>query len=348
MLADFLLTVIMIACLYYYVKGNFLLVALLGSFAVLTKETGILLPLSIIGVELMSLIFRVTIHPKTKQSAIKWTNLALSLIPILTAAIWIYFLHSQGKGVWSDWNFSSVSHKGSVYTVIHNVFTLGIFNKYAYQQWLHLFVLNFNWLITTTILIGLIVWVTGKHKLTNFAKLTTRPKTKLITVSFLFTLSYIILVLSFQTYAIPRYSLPVIPFTLIAFTASLSYLTSLTKNPKIVFNYSFLLFIILMGFRLFTSIDPVSLKIWGKTEVLGQKLYGLNHHLAGNDGITYNAQYLLIIKNRTSQILPSSTTRDIEKAPNCNWLFPDPNNDIRTVKILKLKDAEIVKTCLNF
>lgn len=83
---------------------------------------------------------------------------------------------------------------------------------------------------------------------------------------------------------------------------------------------------------LFFSIDPVSRKIWGSIHVLGESFYALNEDKAGNDGLTYNFQFLLIAKNRTNLFFTHNRSSE-----SCNWVLADPNNDTKTLLILKLK-----------
>ncbi|MFH1955421.1 MAG: hypothetical protein ABIJ36_00730 [Patescibacteria group bacterium] len=96
--------------------------------------------------------------------------------------------------------------------------------------------------------------------------------------------------------------------------------------------------------RLFTSIDPISTHFWGKSKVLNQGIYALNQapSLAGFDGITYNLQYNLIVKERSDLILGKNDSPD-----DCSWIFPDPNNDIKTVEILKIRKINPNFPCLK-
>jgi len=46
--------------------------------------------------------------------------------------------------------------KGTIYTIFSNIFSLKMFNKYAYQNWLQLFTLNFNWVLWIIAILGII------------------------------------------------------------------------------------------------------------------------------------------------------------------------------------------------
>lgn len=103
---------------------------------------------------------------------------------------------------------------------------------------------------------------------------------------------------------------------------------------------------LIIGISLFSSVDPISLAIWGKEKVLGQEIYAVRKKLAGNDGITYNMQYALIAKKRTRQILAAKSTGGTVFSEDCFWIYPDPRNDRKTNEILKLS-INFSKPCLT-
>jgi hypothetical protein len=103
----------------------------------------------------------------------------------------------------------------------------------------------------------------------------------------------------------------------------------------------------LTALRLFTSSDPVSINIWGKEEVFGESVYQLHRHLSGNDGLTYNLQYLLIARKRTALIKKAHYQKRSVLSPQCQWVFPDPRNDFQTLKILQLSGINLNKPCIG-
>jgi 4-amino-4-deoxy-L-arabinose transferase-like glycosyltransferase len=309
-LTDYLLEIFILASLYFYSKGKFFPYFIFTSLALLTKETGLVLVISILATEGLWALKK--IGPR---------RLLESLSPLITAAIWFLFLKINGKTPWLDWNFSGTGERGTIYTILNNLLFLKIFNKYALQNWLQLFVLNFNWVLWPIAILGI-----TKGNI-NFAK------SKTLLSILLFSLIYFISVLSFQTYTIPRYALPLEPFFYIAIAYG-SYKISEKSNLLKLFISVFLVGI--TSLRLFTSLDPISSCIWGKTRILGQNIYALNQgpSLSGFDGITYNLQYNLIVKKRTEIIFDKKS-----KIIDCSWIFPDPNNDFKTIKILNLKNV---------
>lgn len=320
-LTDFLVTVLIVASLYFYLSKRFAVFALCASLAVLTKETVLVFVFSIILPELL-------FYLKDRKNPSKLFILA---IPFVALFSWFKFLEVSGKTPWGDWNFSEVAQRGTFYTIFYNLITFNFLNKYAYQNWQQLTILNFNWVYWVGMLVGIFPLKNLKQKIKEvFAKPTPRNKTFLSL--FFFFILYFISVLSFQTYTIPRYGLPLVPIILL--------LLAYFLNKK---RFLFPLIAIITLLQLFFSLDPITRALWGKTKILGEDLYSLNTTLAGNDGITYNVQYLLLVKRRTQIIFSEGLGEQ-----DCYWLFPDPNNDRKTARILKLENLSVVKRCLNF
>lgn len=330
-LTDYLLAVFSIGSFYFYLKRKYILLAIFLSLSFLSKETGILIPLSIIFVEGSFILIKRRAFAKNIKSffAVSFS----SLIPLLTAYLWYIFLKIKNKPLWSDWNFSDTASRGSVYTIFHNITSFSFLNKYTYQNWLHLFVLNFNWAYWLITLIGIFILI--KTFLINKRNIfTSKQNVKTTLAMLVFFITYFFTVLSFQTYTIPRYTLPLIPILIIATSKSIEFIT---KQLKIKKTYLLAPIMTIACLSLFSSIDPVSIKIWGKEKLMGESLYALGDNLAGNDGITYNMQYALIAKKRTDEILSANTNKaNAVLSEDCSWLFPDPNNDQKTMNILKL------------
>ena len=95
-LTDFLLTVFLICSLYFYAKQRFFLFFICASIAMLTKETGIILSISLLLTEL------VFFNKKNLK------KILISIAPFWGIALWYIFLKINGHGFWSDWNFRKV------------------------------------------------------------------------------------------------------------------------------------------------------------------------------------------------------------------------------------------------
>ena len=261
---DFLMTVLILIAFAFYISSRYALYALFATLAVLTKETAIFFALSILISDL----------------TIKKNVTIATFVPLVVLAWYIEFVHFSGNHLWNDWNFSPTAKGGSLLTMINNLITLQLFNNYAYENWLHLFIFNFNWVYWIFVFISL-----------AFIK-TTELKKALAPIAIFFSL-FLITVLSFQTFTINRYILPLVPFV---------YLLASYGVSKVRFRPVFTTVIILISFlSLSQSIDPISNTIWPKTQVLGESVY-LNHKLDGDDGITYNIQYATLMKTRTDMI----------------------------------------------
>jgi len=333
---DSLLTTVIILALLFLSRRNLVLYSVFSSFAVLTKETGIVFPLSVIfafAIVWTGKFFRKGLSKKDIFA------LPYIAIPLIVYQIWNLTLASYGKSSWNDWNFSPTAKEGGIYTVINNLFSLQIFNKYAMEQWLHLFFLNFNWVFWLTFIFLTVVFLLKKKSVLykNFDSGNSITILSIIT----FFLSYSLLALSFQTYTIPRYILPLLPFLYLG-VATISVKVFKGKNLKLSILMIFLVLVQLVS--LFKSIDPVSISLWGTEKVLGENIYGLRNHLDGNDGITYNLEYLFIASKRSNAILRASNKGQSVVSNNCYWVFPDPNNDSKMIEILNLN---INLNCIN-
>ena len=140
--------------------------------------------------------------------------------------MWYIFLKINGHGFWSDWNFSETSSRGPILTILTNIFSLKLFNQYAYQNWLQVMVLNFNWLFWIVIFAGAVVTFRRYKEVLLFIK------NKTVFTLLTFYLIYFAGVLSFQTYTIPRYALPLEPIFLTALAASIYRITKVAKYSK--------------------------------------------------------------------------------------------------------------------
>lgn len=318
-LTDFLTTVMLAVSFYLYSKRNFLVLAFVLSMSVLTKETAISYTLAIaISESMFSLL---NINKPTSSLRKTFIKLLLLITPLIVFACWHVLLSSNGGKMWSDWNFSNNAGRGTVFTILNNLVTFGFFNKYAFQNWLQLVLLNFNWTYLTLAIGGVFVYIKNRHLLTNM----NQDKTHFSML--LFFVFYFIAVLTFQTYTIPRYALPLVPVILIWSSYFISYIINRTKSK-----YLLVIAAAIEINSLFFSNDPFAISVWGKQQILNQHLYNNSSRLSGNDGITYNMQYIFIAKNR-NQIIKSGKTVDPK---DCRWLFADSNNDLRSFEILSI------------
>jgi 4-amino-4-deoxy-L-arabinose transferase-like glycosyltransferase len=261
---DFLMTVLILIAYAFYLDSRYVYYAIFISLAVLTKETAFFFAASILASDIF----------------IKRKITFAIFVPLIILAWYVEFVHFSGYHLWNDWNFSQTAKDGSVLTMAYNLVTLQLFNEYAYENWLHLFVFNFNW----------VLWI---FAIISFSFIKTKELLKTLAPIFIFFFIFLITVLSFQTFTINRYILPLLPFLYLFASFGVSKLPLKPIFIVILLSASLL--------SLSQSVDPVSNAIWRKTLVLTQSLY-LNQKLDGDDGITYNMQYLSVMKTRTNLI----------------------------------------------
>ncbi len=320
---DAILTSLIITSLLFYRRKQFIFYGLVSSLAVITKETALLLPLIVLFVEILFLI------KARKFNFKKSINYIALLAPLGVYYVWKIILNSYGKNSWSEWIFTETENKGAVFTIINNLITLQFINPYSEWHWKQVIFLNFNWLYILIIISAIFLYIFNFKKI-KFHK--NPENTKALLVIILFAISYFLTVLSLQTYTIPRYALPVIPFLIIGLSKSITAL----KNDTAIKITGALVFVIIL-ISLFNSADPVAKKIWGNISIFNNNIYALNDHMAGNDGITYNIQYLLIAKERSEMI--RNTNGNELVSGYCRWILPDPNNEVKMLNELKLNPA---------
>lgn len=266
-LNDFVMTVFFLLAFALYVRGKFFLYAIAISLAVCSKESAIIFPLCILIVELL-------------QKKVRFEH----VIPFFIVWDWIFFLHITGHSLWNAWNFSSDSPKGILPTFLDNIFQGKLFNTYAYSNWLHLFFFNYNWVFW-------LLAIAAGWKL---------KKNQYFLMMVLFFFCYAGIILSFQTYTITQYILPILPFVYLLASYTLMQLL----NAKCI-AITAVIFIAILS--LFTSDDPVANVLWKKTTLLQRNFYV--NKSDGLDGITYNMQFLQIAKERDAIIRDGKNTK---------------------------------------
>lgn len=300
-LAGYLITVLFLTSVCLYAYNNLIGYAFSSSLLVLSKEYALILPLSVIVVELFYIVFN-NKRGKEKVDLIRCLKKFIPFtIPFLVAFAWYLFLKLNSVRPWQDYIFTDSPEKGSFYTVIENLLTLRIFNEYAYQNWSQLFFLNFNWIYWIFTIAGIaLAFSSAKTRKSAFLKIKSGGiKIRTMVIMFLSFLVHLVCVLSFQTWTIPRYALVLYPMLIISFSFSIKKITSRLPSFSILI-YSLVSAVVVVS--LFFSVDPISISFWGTMTESGQTLYNLPVHHGGPDGMTYNVQYLLICKKRTQDV----------------------------------------------
>lgn len=325
-LIDFLLAVWAIWTVWAIRKRNWAWSCIFLILAVMTKETGLVL----VGCVICALSGVAIAKKQSYYGNFLYDVISVGL-PVGIFLSWTSYLKGQGIGAWSDWIFASTAGKGAFYTTFNNLVSGSWINSYTRQHWSNLFLLNFEWVYwIIAVFVGAPLFIRHWREKYSYENLATW----LVIGSF--TLSYVMFVLTFQTYTIPRYVLPVVILSLPIQAYGIDFLIERAGRTRIVWLCCFVLF---CWFRLFFSLDPVSLALWGTDTVLGEKIYNTKVHLAGNDGLTYNLQYLKIARTRDHMIRMVEIHSTFLSAPACAWVFPDPNNEGKVLESLGFRTA---------
>ncbi len=337
-LTDYLMTVLIVISIYYYSRGDYVLYGLFASVTVLTKETALLLPFSVMIIEGFSYLR--TIVKKTGNATLSIIKGLYLILPLIIYSLWGLSLAMSGQKAWNDWNFSSTAREGSFYTILNNLITFKFLNDYAFQSWTQLFFLNFIWIFWGLFIVGLILYLYRNLGYAIKKIYLGEQNTKALLTFIIFSVLYVVMVLSFQTFTVPRYALPVIIPLLIGTAWAIDKITGrFGITGKTLF---FIFFATILVVRLFYSLDPISIKLWGQTKVFNLTFYALDKHLAGNEGIAYNMEYLLAARYRSGKI---KSAKGYILSGQCDWMFPDPNNDFKMINAFKLYNIDFAFPC---
>jgi hypothetical protein len=305
------------------------------TLAVLSKETALLLPIVFSVVLFIFSIYGIV----SKKHKFQWRHLFV-FCSFIAFSGWLMFARSFGQGMWNDWIFITGERFGAIEAILHTIRTGALFNEYLKENLLHLFILNFQWILTTLAVFGCILGFRksflSKHPIDTNTRIG-------IFCMVSYFISYCLFVLSFQTYPIPRYTLPVEPYLLLAAGYCLVVLFR-RKLFRIIISVGVGVLCIV---RLFYSADPVSYGLWGSMTIGGETLYAMNEHLSGNDGTTYNGQFLTITGIRTRQLRFASKTHAPVVSSSCRWTFADVRNDIITLPSLGLTGIPDGEMCIE-
>ena len=334
-LTDFLVCVFGLMSFVAFFSKRYLLWGISLMLAVLSKETALLLPFVFVVVLSMYSVYGIV----TKKYRPEWRYLYV-ILSFAAFLGWLLFAKSFGKGMWNDWIFITGERFGAIGAIWHNVTTGALFNDYLRENLLHLFVLNFQWVMTIAAGFGCYFayrkFIREKHTIDIQTRIG-------ILCMVLYVISYCFFVLSFQTYPIPRYTLPVEPYVLLAASCCLALLF----RKKILRIVCICVVAGLSIARFSYSLDPVSYVLWGSISIDEQKFYGVNEHLSGNDGITYNGQFLTVVRTRTQELRLASENDSPVISFNCRWTFADVRNDDIVLPALSYTGIPNTEKCID-
>lgn len=287
LMRDYMITILILLALLFFLKKQWRLYAFVSFCGAITKEPFLILPLSI-------LIYQCVHDYKNHQVKKNLNIYVYILLPFICIVLWWIILYANGGKIWSENIYTNTAAYGPYYTIIYNFLTFRFLNISTYQNWLQLLFFNFNWVFAYFITAGVIVFIRkqGHKKLLPI-------EFSFICITLLFVGLFSLSVLTIQTFAVARYALPLYPFIFIGVAKSLETITR--KNNTLRFTCLIILGSVVF-MSLFYSIDPISRFMWGTTTIYSTTFYGNNNYMAGNDGITYNMQYLHVTQKRTIMI----------------------------------------------
>ncbi|AGL03937.1 hypothetical protein Desgi_4716 [Desulfoscipio gibsoniae DSM 7213] len=278
---DFPLLVFWTASIYALLYKRMTLFVFLATILVFSKEPGVLLYLLFVLVYLFfkyinQLVYNNNNAPGERIGDNSIKQFICLFLPVMFFSIYLFF---TGGLLWGD---GSVQWSGSE------------FNSFGFDYWLmkerfgQMFILNFSWIQTLLVVLYIIksfLWPAG----VGLSVINPNSERNAMLKAFVITyLSFVIFNLLYITHTNPRYVLPSVFFLLIfSYHALLSIFQS--KKIRIVI-LSVLL--ILSFLQTFKTIDPLSKAFFGTTTIGKQQLL----NIGPGDGLTYNAEYLVIDK----------------------------------------------------
>lgn len=182
---DFFVTVFAILALYAYSQKKLILYAILASCTTLSKDTGLLLPLSVLLIELFSTFL------EKQRFFSKFSKLIIVIIPILMYFTWYFYVKFSGFEIFHGYILAPETvGKGAFVTIFYNLLTFNFFHRYAQKHMLQLFYLNFTWVYWAIIIVGFMQKVI-KIKYRQIIFIYEKRKQSVLTLIFL--LSFLIL-----------------------------------------------------------------------------------------------------------------------------------------------------------
>jgi hypothetical protein len=241
---------------YFYIKEAFVLYAILGTAAVMTKEISILWVLSIFFFHIMKNIKSI-FHRKSKYI----TSAFIVSIPIIVLILWMI-----GNKI--NFNWFLFPRNNPLLKFRFNEFEHQFFIKRIQQ----IFLINFNWIFSVFILIYFIKVLLTKSKIeTKNRNLFFSFHTSLnyyLLIVFLFFLSYIVVVSPIKDFILPRYAIVLHPFLFMIGSYCIKHIL---KNKKIIVLIIFLICVVLI-LQQNNDIDPVMKKYYFYDKFTGSEM----------------------------------------------------------------------------
>ncbi len=251
----------------------------------LAKETGLIICAGFICIRLFTILFsHSTLKTKLRSMA---SELLICVPVIIIFSFWSSYANAHG----SDWKFllhEDTNESSYVMFTIKKILTLGFINTHLMQNIYNIFILNFQWIYALFLLCFAFFKkppATGEYQ-RRFAH-------GLLVTSAL----YLCVALSFPTWTIPRYGIPM----LLSLFFFLSLYLNQIKRPLLYIGIVILFTVITFVANVY-SIDPITSRI-GKLFIFNELLYDSKLNSNGLDGLVYNFQFIkpVSLQNRLIQ-----------------------------------------------
>lgn len=224
-------------------------------FLIFSKETGLLIFMSIV---VSSLFLKLKKFKK---------YISVFIAPI---AIFIFYLY---LGSWNLWNSNAITNQGNGLSISFSnekMFSFGLNMENILLRLFHIFIMNFNWIMTPFVLLGLF-----KIKNKNFWYLI-----------FIF-IPFLLFNLFYTVMPFARYTVASVFMLLSLFYISVN---SLIKNKRVV-NSILILTFSLISIQVFVPIDPSPIILYGKNYIgsnISSPIFGFR------DGLVYNSNFYFV------------------------------------------------------
>ncbi len=278
---------LLMAVYYFYLKKNYIFLAISGTMLVMTKEIGILF----IAASLLStILINYTAEKKSNKYKLR-TSLAAQLIPIILFIVWAYGNYTR-RGWFLFPRDSPIIKLDS------------IFNENLIMHLGQLFVINYNWILTILI-ICILIWSYRHRQSERFD----REKIQMLLPLILFSLLFFIAVAPIRDFNLPRYVIVLYPAFYLAAGWAVSVLSG--KNRKL---FGSIIVSIVLLFAAQSAYSVYSPNPYVFLDPATQKIYGEKppFTLGGSEVMEINLKYVDYVKADIELIDFINTT---DKAP---------------------------------
>ena len=235
---------LLMAAYYYYLKKNYVFLAISGTMLVMTKEIGILF----IAASLLSTIINYIAEKKSNKLR---TALAAQIISVIVFIGWAYGNYTR-KG-WFLFPRDSPIMKFE-----------SIFNENLIMRSEQLLVMNYNWILTILIIGSILIWsYSYRHRQRDSFD---SEKIKMLLPLILFSLLFFITVAPIRDFNLPRYVIVLYPAFYLASAWAISVISGKRRNLfAIITVFMALLFAAQSAYSVYSPyvfLDPATQKIY--------------------------------------------------------------------------------------